>query len=80
MTNMEQSSFEFEPEKQEIESQSNEELVVLYQEKVGKNPTYRTLSREQMIEGIKNPEEEKMRLAEEDRASDQEEISKTYRR
>ncbi len=77
---MEQIPLDLEPEEPTLESLSNEELVALYQEKVGKNPTYRTLSREQMIEGIKNPEEEKARLAEEDRASDQEEISKTYTR
>ncbi len=77
---MESFSQESAPAHEELATLPKEELVRLYQEKVGKNPTFRTLSREQMIEGINNPETEKSRLAEEDRASDQEEMNRTYRR
>jgi hypothetical protein len=65
-------------EVENLESLSLEDLQTRYQSIVGVNPKARAFDRETLIAGIQNPEAEKNRIAEIDRASDREDIDRTY--
>ncbi|MDP2630014.1 MAG: hypothetical protein Q8P56_01260 [Candidatus Uhrbacteria bacterium] len=63
----------------DLEILEREELIARYKNAVGKDPTYRALSNETLISGIRNPEEELGRLAKIDQKSDRDDLYSPYR-
>ena len=63
------------PEVEDLETLETDTLMARYKESVGINPEYRSFDRDTVVNGIKDPEAERQRIAEIDRASDKEELN-----
>ena len=59
---------------------TEEELLTAYKATVGIDPTWRGFTRDEMLEALKDPAAELVRISELDHASDQDDMFKTYRR
>lgn len=59
---------------------SFDDLVAQYKKEVGIDPTFRNLTRVELVAALDNPVAERERLAEIDRESDKDDITATYRR
>jgi hypothetical protein len=56
------------------------EIIALYKDKIGIDPTFRGFSIEEMKQALENPDAERERIMELDQESDRDDISNTYRR
>lgn len=64
----------------EATQMSYEELTQAYKNTIGIDPTWRGFTSEDMLAALENPDAERARIMELDRASDQEDMFNTYRR